>query len=143
MKHLLLSLLATTALSVNAADYDLDTVGTIKQNQKWTFLDYRSALNNTGAFDDSFTFSVPYDYLTLTPKVTYGKGIVTTSSYLVQNADDTYTLFVRGTNTKPGTFYDISFKGQILSPVPEPAEYLMMGIGLGLVVYLINRRKKK
>jgi len=69
-----------------------------------------------------------------------GPSFVTQLGFTGLTSNTTYGLNVAGTVTNPslGSFYTGSLT---VSPVPEPSEYLLLGIGLALLGFIAYRRK--
>lgn len=72
---------------------------------------------------------------------TTSPSFVTQIGFSELNANTIYGLNIIGTSTNPssGSFYSGSLT---VSPVPEPAEYLFLACGLGILGFVFKHRKQ-
>lgn len=143
------------SLSFNAqgigAFSHLITPGFTGFNDLFTFTTTSSSLGATSiASFNGFNFSAAFSSFNLID-VTHGNAVIATGtigpSFVSQlgfsglNANTTYGLNIVGTLSTPslGGFYSGSVT--TVSPVPEPAEYVLLACGLGLLGLIAMRRR--
>lgn len=134
-------LLSKPSSKVNVTD---DTTFT----DTWTF-----TVGNTGSYDFMGKFSdtgikfTALSFLTTTSSTSQSDQFATFSGTYQLLAGNTYSIFINGENKNngngKGADKDYQFSYKLVSAVPEPEEWALLMVGLGIMGWRLHNVKKQ